>query len=229
MVDAKVKSHDNHRIWLLEDIVKGRWNVTDRIWSIRHYRRRKALNERWTAEKETQNPKNQERNAHWSIFAETACSTNQTCVWMQTDLKSFILVNYRQSQMRSLECIQLILSSSAPSSSSSSVIHQSLKPQYDSLCWTHSCSTSGCLKKKVYPKIKVLSSFTHPHVVPVWVFFFSWTQKEIFWGMMVTKQSKKIIYASLPATVWLPTFFRISPFVFNTGWVNDGRGGELSL
>ncbi len=60
----------------------------------------------------------------------------------------------------------------------------------------------------------------------VWVSFFCWTQKKIFWRMLVIKQLLVPIelnsifspyYGSqwLPAIVWLPTFFKISSFVFN--------------
>ncbi len=46
--------------------------------------------------------------------------------------------------------------------------------------WDH------CLKGLVQPQMKVLSSCTHSQVIPN---FFSWTQKKIFWRMLVTKQS----------------------------------------
>ncbi len=43
------------------------------------------------------------------------------------------------------------------------------------------------LKSIVHPKMKILSSFTHPSLVYEFLFF-CWTQKKIFWGMLVTKQ-----------------------------------------
>ncbi len=37
------------------------------------------------------------------------------------------------------------------------------------------------IKGIVHPKMTILSSFTHPQVVPhLWVYFFCWTQKKIF-------------------------------------------------
>jgi len=42
------------------------------------------------------------------------------------------------------------------------------------------------LKGDTPPKMKILSSFTHPQ--PVWVSFFCWTQRKIFWRMIGTKQ-----------------------------------------
>jgi len=31
---------------------------------------------------------------------------------------------------------------------------------------------------RVHPKVKILSSFTHPHVVPTYLSFFMWNTKE---------------------------------------------------
>ncbi len=36
--------------------------------------------------------------------------------------------------------------------------------------------------------MKILLSFTHPEVVPVWVSFSCWTQKKILWRILVAKQ-----------------------------------------
>ncbi len=46
------------------------------------------------------------------------------------------------------------------------------------------------LKGIVHPKMKILSSFTHPQVVPkpVWIPLFCWTQRKIFWRMWETEQ-----------------------------------------
>ncbi len=41
------------------------------------------------------------------------------------------------------------------------------------------------LKGIVHPRIKILSSFIHTQI---WVSFFCWTQKKVFWRMLVTKQ-----------------------------------------
>jgi len=41
-------------------------------------------------------------------------------------------------------------------------------------------------KRILHPKMKILSSFTHPQVV--WVSVFSWTQRKIFWRTIGTKQ-----------------------------------------
>ncbi len=58
-------------------------------------------------------------------------------------------------------------------------------------------------------------------------YFQSWTQKKIFWRMLVTQQFLLAIECFLPphtievngycqsATVWLPTFFKITFFFFN--------------
>ncbi len=49
-----------------------------------------------------------------------------------------------------------------------------------------------------------------------------WPQMKIFWRMMATKQLIVIQWGGggggiqwLPSTIWLPTFFKISSFVFN--------------
>jgi len=69
--------------------------------------------------------------------------------------------------------------------------------------------------------MKIRSSFTHPEGVSKLYefYFFCWTQKKIFWRMLVTKQFLVPIdfhciffpyYGSQwgPATIWLPTFFK---------------------
>jgi len=76
-------------------------------------------------------------------------------------------------------------------------------------------------KRILHPKMKILSSFTHPQVV--WVSVFSWTQRKIFWRTIGTKQlfgtidfhsrrEKKILWKSM-----VPKFqsFKISSFVFS--------------
>ncbi len=100
---------------------------------------------------------------------------------------------------------------------------------------------------------KMLSSFTHPHVIPkpVSISFFCWTQN-IFWRI-VTKQTSNQFWFPLTSIVMFvhtlkvngnrnclvqtllkkSTFFKISYFVFRTrkshrfgttwGWVNDDR------
>ncbi len=54
----------------------------------------------------------------------------------------------------------------------------------------HQHQSAGCLKGIVHPKMKILSSFTHPQVVPkvVWMSLFCWTQRKIFWRMWETEQ-----------------------------------------
>ncbi len=67
------------------------------------------------------------------------------------------------------------------------------------------------LKWIVQPKMKILSTFSYPQVVPnvVWLFFkanscgYPLMYRKILWRSMET------------STVWLPTFFQISSFVFN--------------
>ncbi len=61
----------------------------------------------------------------------------------------------------------------------------------------------------VHPKIQIVIIFS------VRVYFFCWTQKKPFWKMLVNKQSKYYRSQWLPPAVWLPTFFKISPFVLN--------------
>ncbi len=78
----------------------------------------------------------------------------------------------------------------------------------------------------VHPKMKILSSFTHPQVVPNLYEFLSSVEykRRIFWRILVTKQLTVAIdsiaffsllslcyYGSqwLPLTVWWPTFFKI--------------------
>ncbi len=46
-----------------------------------------------------------------------------------------------------------------------------------------------------------------------WVSFLCWTQKTIFWRMLVTKQL--ILFRKSLSTVCLPTFFKESSFVLN--------------
>jgi len=49
-------------------------------------------------------------------------------------------------------------------------------------------------KRKVHPKIKILSSFTHPHVVQTErIDFLCWTQKKIFYIVLVTRQFTEVI------------------------------------
>ncbi len=77
------------------------------------------------------------------------------------------------------------------------------------------------LKGTVLPKIIIYSP--SGYYKPVWVSFFCWTQKKIFWRIWVTKQlmvpidfhsMEKKYYGSQ----WGPsTFFKISSFVFNRG------------
>jgi len=81
------------------------------------------------------------------------------------------------------------------------------------------------LKGVVPPKMKILSSFTKhsPSGCPKPVQFsvICWTRKKIFWKVLVARQLTSIAgkkaYGSQwgPKTVWLPTFFKISSFVFN--------------
>ncbi len=82
------------------------------------------------------------------------------------------------------------------------------------------------LKGIVHPKMKILSSFTHPQVVPN-LYGCLWPaehKRKIFWRKFVTTQfwgtidfhSRKKIYGSqlCPRCALFPTFFRISSFVF---------------
>jgi len=56
----------------------GKAGERDHIWSIRPCRRDKVWNERWKTEIRTQKSMNHGRNVYWSLFAEKACSKNQT-------------------------------------------------------------------------------------------------------------------------------------------------------
>ncbi len=80
----------------------------------------------------------------------------------------------------------------------------------------------------VHPKMKILSSFTHPQSSskPVWISLFCRAQRKIFWRKFVTRlfwgtidfhSRKKKYYGSqwCPRTALFPTFFRISSFVFS--------------
>ncbi len=84
------------------------------------------------------------------------------------------------------------------------------------------------LKGIVHPKMKILSSFTHPQVVPNFYEFlcsaehkgrFFWRKFVIrlFWGTIDFHSRKKNYYGSqwCPRTALFPTFFRISSFVFS--------------
>jgi len=51
------------------------------------------------------------------------------------------------------------------------------------------------LKWILHPKMKILSSFTHPQVdKPVWVSFFCWTQRKIFWRTIGTIDFHSIFF-----------------------------------
>ncbi len=83
------------------------------------------------------------------------------------------------------------------------------------------------LKGIVHLKMKILSSFTHPQVVPnLYECLLCWTQRKIFWRMWKTEQFWGtidfhsiffLLWKSMVKTVktaWLQTFFKISSFVF---------------
>ncbi len=92
--------------------------------------------------------------------------------------------------------------------------------------------------------MKILSLISHPHVVPnLYEFCLLLSTKEDILKMLLTKQLPVAInfhsmakyHGSkwLPATVWLPTFFKISLFCVHQkkderfgitwGWVNDDK------
>ncbi len=101
------------------------------------------------------------------------------------------------------------------------------------------------LKEKFTSKMKMLSSFTHPHVVPnVYRFSLCWTWKKkrkIFWRMLVISQLMvpidflSISFPTMEVSVenqlfGSSTFFKISSqernsyrFGMTWGWVNDYR------
>ncbi len=60
------------------------------------------------------------------------------------------------------------------------------------------------LKGIVHPKMKILWLFTHPQVIPNLYEFHSLTKQKQYYGSQC-----------LPATVWLPTFFKISSFRYS--------------
>ncbi len=81
----------------------------------------------------------------------------------------------------------------------------------------------------VHPKIKIVSSFTHPQVVPnLYECLFCWTQRWYSeeWGKQSSSGTPltSIVFffllwkSMVPKTTWLQTFFRISSFVFIFGW-----------
>ncbi len=82
----------------------------------------------------------------------------------------------------------------------------------------HLCRGLASLKWIVNAKINILSPFTHPrHSKPVWVSFLCWTQNKIFWRtkqLLVPIDFSREINQWGPLTVWLPTFFKISSFMF---------------
>ncbi len=61
------------------------------------------------------------------------------------------------------------------------------------------------LKVIVHPTIKTLSSFTSSCSKPVWISFSWWTQKMIFWRMLVTKQM-------MLATVWKKNTMEVNSY-----------------
>ncbi len=74
------------------------------------------------------------------------------------------------------------------------------------------------LKGQFSQKMKMLSSFTHPHVGPKVFFFFCWTQKKIFWRMWVTKQLSH----------WLPQYSINEHRIFIFGWTITIRCSHIS-
>ncbi len=99
------------------------------------------------------------------------------------------------------------------------------------------------LKGIVHPKMKILSSFTHPQVVPNLYEFLCSAEHKGRYSEECGKQSSSVApltsivfffyYRSqwCPKTAWLQTFFKISSaeqrnsYRFGTtwGWVNDDR------
>ncbi len=80
-----------------------------------------------------------------------------------------------------------------------------------------------CIKGIVHPKMKILSSFTHPQVIPnLYAFLCSTEHKgrkfvtRLFWGTIDFHSRRNKYYGSQwwPRTALFPTFFRISSFVF---------------
>ncbi len=55
--------------------------------------------------------------------------------------------------------------------------------------------------------------FCHYLLKHVWVSFFCWSWKKIFWRMLVTKNYYRSQWG--PSTVWLHSFFKISSSMFN--------------
>ncbi len=82
------------------------------------------------------------------------------------------------------------------------------------------------LKGIVHPKMKILSSFTQPQIVPTCMnVFVLLNTRQIFWRKFVTRlfwgtidfhRGKKILWKSMvPQNCSFPTFFKISSFVFS--------------
>ncbi len=88
-------------------------------------------------------------------------------------------------------------------------------------------SSSQDLKGIVHPKMKILSSFTHPQVVPNLYEFLCSAEHKGRYSEECGKQSSSgapftsivfffLLWKSMvPQTAWLQTFFKISSFVFS--------------
>ncbi len=133
----------------------------------------------------------------------------------------------------SLNTFDSSLSTDADASVSDHRWWQTRLSMYEMNAWKLTCAVQKTLdsqdlslrlKGTVHPKMKILSSFTHPQVVPnLYECLFCWTQRKIFWRMWETLQFWIIVFFFFyygsqwcPKTAWLQTFFKISSFVFRT-------------
>ncbi len=96
------------------------------------------------------------------------------------------------------------------------------------LCLFIQAPFQSLVKGIVHPKMKILSSFTHPQVVPNLYeclcsaghkrrYFWRLFVTRLFWGTIDFHSRKPKYYGSqwCPRTALFPSFFRISSFVFS--------------
>ncbi len=98
-----------------------------------------------------------------------------------------------------------------------------LQPEFNQLI-------KSTLRDRVYPKMKILSSFSHPHIVPkLYEFFRLLSIFGYFEECLVTvdgshwlpQHGYKILWKSM-ATINLPAFFKLSSWYWNEGCISYG-------